>query len=428
MKKLLLTLILFSTPALAIDPTYTDRINQSFVDYMQKHYRSQGMPEAEINKKAVGTLKQFQSMTTNSSLSKNLLFKGLKTPLGFIVRHQPLILAGVALYEACEEVCDYFGTSQKPSEPVTSENPVLIAPSKGSVYSSEPCENSKVIIREADKEHGITELKGWSVIPCYAPKATLGRDKYVSAAADPVLQEWIGTGTHQEVINQNFLYQGKLYEGMPLHYYTRASNLPQGVLPGSGPLVIGGLDEIFANDPELQSKKIDTKDAAKGLLKFYQNNWVPSENTFNLKDPGNPLAPGRPFPDVTLPSPTTTPDDLLKPPVGTMAPGPIEPSDPDTSTDGDGNITDIKFPDYEFEDLPNDNVLLVIYNTIDDFIKEHSWNLVQTGVCPVIDLTIVDIKVHAEKHCQLFEFLRPIIASIMMMLGGVTSIMIVLRS
>ncbi|HCJ9015534.1 TPA: hypothetical protein NV821_004388 [Escherichia coli] len=428
MKKLLLLLIFLSSPVFAIDSTYTDKINQSFVDYMQKHYRSQGMSESEINKKSVGTLKQFQNMTSSSALAKNLLFKGIKTPLGFIFRFQPLIMAGVTLYEACEELCDYFGTSQKPNQEVSHENPVLITPSKGQQYTTNPCETSKVVIREADKENGITELKGWATIPCYKPKGSIGRDQYITVAPDPVLQEWIGTGVSQEVANQNFVYNGKVFESMPLYYYTRASNLQQGILPGYGPLVIGGLDDIFANDPALIDQKIDSKDAAKGLLSFYQSNWVPSDDSFNLKDPGNPLAPGRPFPDVKLPSTTTTPQDLLKPSVGTTTPAPVTPSLPEVSTDGDGNYTNVEFPGYEFDDVPNDNVLLVLYNTVDEFIKEHSWNLVKTGVCPVIDLNVADVRIHAEKHCDIFEYLRPIIASIMMMLGGITSIMIILRA
>ncbi|MHC1505315.1 hypothetical protein, partial [Klebsiella pneumoniae] len=173
-----------------------------------------------------------------------------------------------------------------------------------------------------------------------------------------------------------------------------------------------------------------TKDVAKGLLDFYQSNWGNNTSAFDIRDSSNPLAKGKPFPNITLPSSSTTVGELLTQPApvedGSVIPNPTP--GVEVETDGNGNYTNVTFPTYQFDEMPNDNVLLVIYNVVDDFIAEHSWKVVKTGICPVIDFNVFDIRIYATQHCEILEFLRPIFGLIMMMIGGFTSIFIILRS
>ncbi|EOD5785400.1 hypothetical protein ACJYIB_005609 [Klebsiella pneumoniae] len=429
-KLLLLFLALYTYPSFAVDRTVINNINQSFVDYMAQHYRNTGMPESTINKKSIETLKEFERIVNNASLPKNLLYKGLKTPLGLILRASPIIMGATVLYESCELVCEYFGVSQKPTEPVTTENPALVTFSKANDFTTDLCESNKVVIQKKDTTAGLPEVTGWSIMPCYKPKGNLGRDQYVSSKVEPGLTEWLGCGAVQEVPKQNFILGGVLHQNENLYYHTRCSSLPQGVLPSGGKLVIGGLDSVVSNDADLLNQKISTKDVAKGLLDFYQSNWGNNTSAFDIRDSSNPLAKGKPFPNITLPSSSTTVGELLTQPApvedGSVIPNPTP--GVEVETDGNGNYTNVTFPTYQFDEMPNDNVLLVIYNVVDDFIAEHSWKVVKTGICPVIDFNVFDIRIYATQHCEILEFLRPIFGLIMMMIGGFTSIFIILRS
>ncbi|MFQ6478454.1 hypothetical protein [Klebsiella pneumoniae] len=431
MKKLLLFFIFFfSFPSLAVDRTIINNINQSFVDYMAQHYRNSGMSESLINKKSIETLKEFERISNNVTLPKNLIFNGLKTPLGLILRASPIIMGATVLYESCELVCEYFGSTQKPNEAVTPENPALVTFSKSTGFTTDLCESNKVVIQKKDTTAGIPEVTGWSIMPCYKPKGNLGRDQYVSNKVEPGLTNWLGCGAVQEVPKQNFILGGVLHQNENLYYHTRCSSLPQGVAPSGDKLIIGGLDSVVANDPDLLNQKVSTRDVAKGLLSFYQSNWGTNTSGFDMNDSSNPLAKGKVFPNITLPSSSTTVGELLKQPApvqeGSVVPNPTP--GVEVETDGNGNYTNVSFPTYQFDDMPNDNVLLVIYNVVDDFISEHSWKVVKTGICPVIDFNVFDIRIHATQHCEILEFLRPIFGLIMMMIGGFTSIFIVLRS